>query len=116
MDEQLKLEGHLETDSAVSAIILLRFAKSFFMFAAADPRIGPAHISMYMALLVCYSEQRLNPIYIFSTQLKPMVKISGPATYHRTIRQLHEYGYIRYVPSFYHGLGSLVYFKEMYAE
>jgi hypothetical protein len=90
----------------------LQLARDFFIATIRDVRISPVHISLYMALLNCYCQQLNNPIYIFSTQVMPLAKISGPATYHRTIRQLHEYGYIRYVPSYYHLLGSLVYFPS----
>lgn len=84
-------------------------AVGFFSAAKKDPRIGPAHISLYMSLLYCYREQGINPVYIFSVQLMPLAKIAGPATYHRAIRELHALGYIKYVPSYYHLLGSLVY-------
>jgi hypothetical protein len=87
----------------------------FFETIKSDPRIGPIHISLYSALYLQWKENKYeNPIYIFSKELKPYCKISGSATYHRSIRQLHEYGYIRYVPSFNHCLGSLVYIVEIH--
>jgi hypothetical protein len=92
---------------------LLHFAIDFIIAVKQDARISPVHISLYLALLYCHSEQCMNPIYIFSAQVMPLAKISGPATYHRAIRQLHEYGYIKYVPSYYHLLGSLVYFNKL---
>jgi hypothetical protein len=89
--------------------------QKFFETIKSDPRISPVHISLYAVLYLKWSANKYeNPIYIFSDELKPFCKISGPATYHRSIRQLHEYGYIRYVPSFNHCLGSLVYFLEMH--
>jgi len=88
--------------------------QKFFETIKSDPRIGPVHISLYAALYSQWSENKYeNPIYIFSSELKPFCKIYGSATYHRCLRQLHEYGYIRYVPSFNHCLGSLVYFLEI---
>jgi len=86
----------------------------FFETIKTDPRIGPVHISLYAALYLRSSwKQYENPIYIFSSELKPFCKISSSATYHRSIKQLNEYGYIRYVPSFNRCLGSLVYFLEI---
>jgi hypothetical protein len=32
--------------------------------------------------------------------------------YHRCIKELHQFGYIRYVPSYHPVLGSLVYFSD----
>jgi hypothetical protein len=76
-----------------------------------DPRIGPAHISLYVSLISHWYEKNFeNPLYVFSHEIMPLCKISGTATYHRSIKELHRYGYIRYVPSYNHFLGSLVYF------
>jgi hypothetical protein len=88
--------------------------QKFFETIKTDPRISPVHISLYAALYLQWIENKYeNPIYIFSNDLKPFCKISGSATYHRSIRQLHQYGYIRYIPSFNRCLGSLVYFIEI---
>jgi hypothetical protein len=76
-----------------------------------DPRIGPAHISLYVSLIGYWSEKNSeSPLYIFSQDIMPLCKISGLATYHRSIKDLDLFGYIRYVPSYNHFLGSLVYF------
>jgi len=76
-----------------------------------DPRINTAHISLYVSLVnQWYANGRKSPLSIFSKEIMPICKISGAATFHRSIRQLHEYGYIKYVPSYNHFLGSLVYF------
>jgi hypothetical protein len=97
-------------DPEIACCILAKLITAFALTSKDDVRISPVHISLYMALLHCWQEQRLvNPIYVFSNKLMPLAKISGPATYHRTIRELNMYGYIRYVPSYYHLLGSLVY-------
>ncbi len=77
-----------------------------------DPRINTAHISLYVSLVnQWYENGKKSPLFIFSKEIMPICKISGAATYHRSIRQLHEYGYIKYVPSYNHFLGSLVYFR-----
>ncbi|HTR29915.1 MAG TPA: hypothetical protein VMH27_11640 [Puia sp.] len=78
-----------------------------------DPRISPVHISLYMAILHCWRAQGCrNPICVYAKDLMPVAKISGVATYHRSIRQLDEYGYIKYSSSRNHVLGSLVYLLE----
>ena len=38
----------------------------------------------------------------------PICKISRPATYHRSIKELREYGYIEYLASYNQFLGSMV--------
>lgn len=79
-----------------------------------DVRITTAHISVYMALWKKWGEQDYKqPVSFFRTELIPVCKISSLNTYHKIIRQLHEYGYIKYVPSYNHFLGSLVYFTDL---
>lgn len=82
----------------------------FFTAVKEDARINPIHISIYITLLYRWQESALdNPLCIFSHEVMPFCKVSGPATYHRSIRELHQWGYIKYVPSYNHFLGSLVY-------
>ena len=74
-----------------------------------DPRISMTHITTYLSLVhYYYACGKANPIYVFTKQIMPTCKISGVATYHKSIRQLHEYGYIKYVPSYNRFIGSLV--------
>ncbi|HEU4576573.1 MAG TPA: hypothetical protein VFS36_16350 [Chitinophagaceae bacterium] len=96
----------------IEAIELSGKVASFMEMIKEDARINPAHISLYSALVhCCRKKQYLHPVTVFSHEIMPLCKISGTATYHRSIRELHQYGYIRYVPSYNHFLGSLVYFK-----
>lgn len=82
----------------------------FMDVAGEDPRIGPAHISLYTAILYYYIMQEgVNPISVYGRDLKKRAKIFAPATYHKCMGELKEYGYIRYVPSYNPVLGSLVY-------
>jgi hypothetical protein len=84
----------------------------FFTSIKEDQRIGPYHISLYTALLKCWQERAFEqPLSVFSKEVMPLCMIAGSNTYHRTIRELHAYGYIRYIPSYNHFLGSLVYFN-----
>lgn len=88
---------------------LLRFIQK----ARDDPRIGPTHLSLYVSLFVYWhSKKWQNPISLYSHDIMPAGKIAASNTYHRTIRELHRYGYIEYIPSYNHLLGSVVYFLE----
>ncbi len=70
---------------------------SFLEKTSRDGRIGPAHISLFTAILKCWSDQGyVEPITIVSKELMLIAKIFSPTTYHRTIRQLDEFGYIIY--------------------
>jgi hypothetical protein len=82
----------------------------FFSAIANDPRIGVSHISLYCALLKSWNVPEGDAaIPIVSAELMKAAKIAGLGTYHRCIRDLHAFGYIRYVPSFNHRKKSKVY-------
>lgn len=90
--------------------------KRFYEVIAGDGRIGPVHISIYMGLLHLWAAQGyVNPIHIFSRDLMPLAKISGIATYYRTLKELNKYGYIRYISTYDRIIGSLVYILELKA-
>lgn len=66
-----------------------------------DPRIGPLHISLYMAILFIWARQgRPVRVQVSARDLKPVAKIAGAAPFYRCMKQLHRYGYIVYEPSF----------------
>src|SRR4051812_37226667 len=76
---------------------------NFFKAIREDPRIGPAHISLFMAIIQQWNSNNCrNPVAVFSYELMCLAKISGIATYHRSIRELNDFGYIKYQPSFNH--------------
>ena len=66
-----------------------------------DPRIGPLHISLYMAIVFVWARQgRPSRVQVSARDLKPVAKIAGGAPFYRCMKQLHRYGYIVYEPSF----------------
>jgi hypothetical protein len=72
----------------------------FFFAIAKDARISTTHIGIYAALLQYWQEHDCN---------NPIKKISAQRTYHRRVKDLNEYGYIRYEPSFKRNSPSKVY-------
>ena len=73
----------------------------FFMSIREDNRISATHISLYMALYQIYILNSFqNPIEISRLSVMDRAKISGLATYHKCIKDLNDYNYIRYIPSF----------------
>jgi len=82
---------------------------SFFSAIREDHRIGISHISLYMALFQFYNlNQFRNPVVITRAAVMEAAKISGLATYHKCIRDLAEFGYIEYSPSFNPAINSQV--------
>lgn len=86
---------------------------SFFAAIQDDGRISMTHIAVYAALLQFRIERGFaNPIHAFSHEIMKIAKISAPITYHRCIRELSEYGYITYLPSFKRTQASEIRFVE----
>nr|WP_294958554.1 hypothetical protein [uncultured Flavobacterium sp.] len=84
----------------------------FFSAIKNDYRISPMHIAVYAALLQYRSGKGfVNPIMVFSSEIIVIAKISSANTYHKCIRELDNYGYLEYKPSFKKTCGSKVYFK-----
>ena len=81
----------------VEVTVLMR---RFIQQAKDDPRIGPMHLGLYLAVLSLWSTQTAgSSVEISARILMPLAKIGGSRSYHRSIRQLHEYGYLKYEPS-----------------
>ena len=91
----------------------LYYLSDFFEAIGTDARISITHIGIYAALLQ-YRVQNdfANPIQAFSHEILTIAKLSSAITYHKCVRELSEYGYIRYEPSFNKNKGSKIYFVE----
>jgi len=88
--------------------------KEFFVRVESDSRITTAHISLYSSLWKKWEPvEEGQPLIFFSHDIMPLCKISSYSTYHKTIRELQEYGYIKYVPSFNRFAGSEVQFLNV---
>ena len=86
----------------------------FFQRVAADNRLNPTHVSLYMAIFQYWNSGRFqNPVSISRQELMRISKISAKATYHKCIKDLHNFDYIQYLPSFNPFKGSLVYLFDM---
>lgn len=66
-----------------------------------DPRVCLSHIGVFSVLLHMREEYGgIEPFPIRREEIMRAAKISSTATYFKIIRQLHEYGYILYQPTF----------------
>ena len=87
---------------------------NFYSAIKDDNRIGISHISMYMALFQFYNLNSFtNPILITRSIVMEAAKINGLATYHKCIKDLHEFGYIQYLPSYNPAVNSQVYLLKI---
>lgn len=91
----------------------LKPLSDFFSAIENDPRISITHIGIYAALLQYWSEHRFeNPVHVFSYDIMRIAKISASTTFHKAIRELSEYGYIKYTPSYNRKRGSKILFMD----
>ncbi|MCL1974370.1 MAG: hypothetical protein FWG54_06105 [Bacteroidetes bacterium] len=82
---------------------LIRHLGAFIRQVAQDDRLYPSHISLYMAIFVQWEDEQAGeqrPISVTRQQLMTTGKIHSKATYHKCIRELHDFGYIDYRPSY----------------
>ena len=87
----------------------IKLLTGFFEKVDTDNRLNPTHISMYMAIFQFWNINHFrNPISISRNQVMRVSKICSNATYHKCIKELNEYGYLEYFPSFNPYKGSLV--------
>ncbi|TFF33498.1 hypothetical protein E2R66_25670 [Mucilaginibacter psychrotolerans] len=78
-----------------------------------DKRLNATHISLFTGLFVYWQRSDFaNPFNITRKALMAYAKIASIATYHKCIRELDAYGYVRYQPSFHPAKGSLIYWPE----
>ncbi|MDN5287697.1 MAG: hypothetical protein JWR38_3971 [Mucilaginibacter sp.] len=78
----------------------------------ADGRTLATHISLLTALFVCWQQSGFeNPFAVTRKKLMAFSRIASIATYHKCIRDLDEFGYIRYQPSYHPLKGSLVWWS-----
>lgn len=90
----------------------LKPLSDFFLAIERDFRISTTHIAIYVALLQYRAGKGfINPIEVFRHEITPIAKVSSAYTYHKCIRELSEYGYLKYIPSFKKNQGSKVFFN-----
>lgn len=77
---------------------------------ASDDRLNPTHVSLYLALFQYWNLARFkNPVSISRDEIMRLSKIGSKVTYHRCIKDLHNWSYLRYDPSHNPFRGSRVY-------
>lgn len=75
-----------------------------------DERLNATHISLFSGLFVHWQRNGFSsPFAVTRKGLMVYSRIASIATYHKCIKELDEYGYIRYQPSYHPKQGSQVY-------
>lgn len=78
----------------------IKHLNAVFQQFSMDSRLNPTHISLYMALFQYWNINRFpEEFYINREEIMKMSKIGSKATYHRCLKNLHRWKYIKYLPS-----------------
>ncbi len=78
-----------------------------------DKRVNVWHLGMYMVFVYLWKQNgRKNPITISRRQVMQLARIKGLPTYHKCIRELVEFGYIEYRPTYDYYKGTKVVVKN----
>ncbi|WP_291074776.1 transcriptional regulator [Empedobacter sp. UBA5987] len=87
---------------------------SFYNKIQNDPQIAPCQIALYNALYQCWNKQRFaDSITIIRDEIMRLSKITSKSTYHRSMKLLHNNGYIIYEPSYNSYVGSKVHIIDL---
>lgn len=85
----------------------------FLSLVQQDGRIGPTHITIYVALWKFRVNQGFaNPIQVFSGDIMRIAKVSWRNTFYNCVNDLDKYGYLKYEPSNNKKTGSMIYFTD----
>ncbi|WP_317897809.1 transcriptional regulator [Aurantibacillus circumpalustris] len=88
----------------------IKHLSGFFDKVSKDDRLNPTHVSLYVSLFQFWNACRFsNPISISRNEAMKVSKINSKATYHKCMRELNDFGYLSYQPSYNPFKGSLVY-------
>lgn len=88
----------------------IKHLAGFFDKISVDERLNPSHVSLYVSLFQFWNACRFhNPISISRGEVMRVSKIYSKATYHKCIKELNDFGYLKYEPSYNPFKGSLVY-------
>lgn len=72
----------------------------FFRKIKEDYNLRPVHISLYMALFNRWNDAKFpDSFYIFKDETMELSRIASKTTYHRVLRELNKWKYIKYIPS-----------------
>ena len=87
----------------------IRHLTAFYGKLTTDGRLTPCHVSLYFALFQFWNLNHfINPVSISREQILLLCKIGSNHTYYRVLKDLSNWGYIQYEPSFSPVKGSLI--------
>jgi hypothetical protein len=88
----------------------LNIFKQLLLSLTKDGRITVWHMALVLGIIQSATDDNAQqPILISRKALMRHTHISSIATYHKCIKELQEFGYIDYIPSYHPGVRSQVF-------
>ena len=85
----------------------------FFNRILLDRRVRIWHIGTYLALVLLWDKNRQSsPFQVTRRMIMELSRTKSTATYHKYLKDLECFGYIRYLPSYHPKQGSKVWIIE----
>ncbi|NIJ52616.1 hypothetical protein [Dyadobacter arcticus] len=90
-----------------------RSISQFFGRILLDKRLKVWHVGTYLALVLLWDQNRQSsPFPVTRRTIMHMSRTKSTATYHKYLKELESFGYIRYEPSHHPKQGSQVWMVE----
>lgn len=78
----------------------IKHLNGVFQVFAKDSRLNATHISLYMALFQFWNLNRFPELFFINREeIMQLSKIGSKATYHRCLKNMDNWNYIKYLPS-----------------
>ena len=82
---------------------------------ATDKRIKRSHLCLYAVLHQYWIQSNfVNPIIVRRKEIMQLSKLNAKTTYHKCLKELEEYSYILYKPSFHPSGKTEVHFLPLH--
>lgn len=94
----------------VNAIQWMRFLKRV----TGDTRLNVWHLALLLALVqLAHTQNESRIVHVSRSKLMKLAHIDTLPTYHKYFKQLQEFGYIIYTPSYHPGYRSTAEFLHL---
>ena len=95
-------------------MLLPNIFEAFYTNLLNDKRLSVCHCSIYLALILLWNKNKqANPFPVSRKGIMELAHVHSVVTYHKCIRHLEEYGYIRYNPSYSYYIRSTIYLNDV---
>jgi len=93
----------------MAEINYIRHLNTFFLRLGEDKRLNATHVSMYVVLFYQWNNARFSTeFYINRNEIMSLSRIGSKGTYHKCIKDLHQWKYLEYLPSYNPQIGSSI--------